>query len=254
MLSAFSLWHDSNNNKDIRLVMKIKLIYIILLFSFFLGIRVYNQVYSVYHPINDDVYEDISSLLTSETGVFCLLIPQKTYYRIGEKPQLDVLIVNKTDSVIYLPGCLDGSSFKLRYPVANVEILNKEPRRRQFCPTVNPLTSQEIRRLEPGECFNPIHSYMIETRIFQADSFLFTKEHQMVTINDFWPPESLDADNYLLPGKYQLQFSYSTKKDTNVIMGWNIHPHFSDVDSSFCNKIPEIELKSNIVTLIYRIF
>ncbi|MCD7900800.1 MAG: hypothetical protein LUH22_13280 [Bacteroides sp.] len=167
---------------------------------------------------------------------------------------MDVLILNRTDSTIYLPACLDGSSLKLRYPAANIEILNGRKRTVRFCPMFNPLVSRQIRKLEPNECFNPIDAYTVEIKSYPADSILCRVDQERVSIEKFWTPKGLDLENYLLPGKYELQFTYNTKRDSGVLSGWNIVPDWSDVNLDFFDRIPEVEIKSNIVTLTYKIF
>lgn len=52
--------------------MKIKLVYVILIFLFCICLRIYNQVYSEFHPICEEVKEEITSKLNSDTGIVCL--------------------------------------------------------------------------------------------------------------------------------------------------------------------------------------
>src|SRR5690554_5345536 len=107
--------------------MKRKKTYIfILIVITLIGIRIYRQYQAEFITIEESVYSDIQDKIEIDSGIVCVLIPKKTYYRIGEKPQLEVLIINKTDSTIYLPGCLDGSDIRTRLPYCDFLVLNRK--------------------------------------------------------------------------------------------------------------------------------
>ncbi|NDV59363.1 hypothetical protein [Bacteroides sp. 519] len=236
--------------------MKIKLIYIIIFFLIFLiGTRGYNYFYSEYLPYDEKTSEAIYQHIEKDSGIICVLIPHKTHYRIGERPELDVLIINKTDSTIYLPGNMDGSSYGFRLPVTDFKVLNRKPRKYGlFCPMFNPMVPDELRRVKPGECFNPFNTYRIETIHYAADSILGWDAQTLTRMKNYWPHEALDAHNFLLPGNYDIQFVYSTKKDSTVLMGLNISNEWPKEKMNILDSIPVVELKSNVVRLKYRIF
>jgi hypothetical protein len=113
--------------------------------------------------------------------------------------------------------------------------------------------------LKPNEYFNPINNYKFVIDTFPADTVLGLK---MEPYSDWmypWTPQNLKGEKFLLPGKYKLQFVYSTKVDTAKFHNWLIRSSFpgqqeEEFDTTLLNKIPEILIKSNIVELKYRIF
>ena len=217
-----------------------------------IGIRVARNIHSEMFPVEEKVYNEIEELLNIDSGIVCVLIPQKTYYRIGEKPQINVLIINKTDSTIYLPNCLDGSSDMTRLPYCDIEILNMNTRKwgKEFVDVMpNSLVEYDLQLLRPNEYFNPL-DYKIDITKSEPDSMFFFKTQTISQLTGNWLPSGLDAKNYLLPKNYKIQFVYNTK-DTSTIRGWNTHRHFS-LDK--LDSIPKISIKSNIVTLKYRLF
>jgi hypothetical protein len=219
------------------------------------GIRVARDIYSEMFPIEEKVYDEIEELLNSNSGIVCVLIPQKTFYRIGEKPQINVLIIHKTDSTIYLPYCLDGSSDMTRLPYCNIEILNMHTGKWEMgfvCGVVNPLVENDLQLLRPNECFNPL-AYKLDIIKFELDSISFFESHTITQLAGNWLPSGLRAKNYLIPKNYKIQFVYDTK-DTTTTYGWNTHENFTNFNLDRLDSIPRISIKSNIVTLKYRLF
>ena len=234
--------------------MRIKLLYIIIPLLILIGFRVFHQFQSEIFTVNETVQEEIDSLLKIDTGVVAVLIPRKTYYRIGESPQLDVVILNRTDSTIYLPGYLDGSANKTRQPYSDFKILNRNVSGSRFIDVMpNPLVRGDLKRLQPNDCFNPINDYHIQIDTFPPDTLFGNQTEISISLENFWSPESLDGNNFLLPGSYDVQFVYCTIEDTTILRRWNIHENFTDFDLNLLDSIPEVDIKSNIVTLKYRL-
>jgi hypothetical protein len=203
---------------------------------------------------DEKMFLEIDKLLQIDTGIICVLIPEKIYYRIGEKPQVSVLIINRTDSIIYLPNCLDGSSDRTRLPFCDIEILNMNTSKwgRQFIDVMpNPLIENDLQLLRPNESFNPL-GYRVVIEKFEPDSILFFEPSTITKLTGNWLPKGLNARNYLLPKNYKIQFVYSTE-DTTTFRNWNIHEHFSDINLDRLDSIPKINIKSNVVTLKYRL-
>ena len=234
---------------------KIKLLWIFLIVSILAGIRIARNIYSEMFPMEEKVYNEIEELLNTDSGIVCVLIPQKTFYRIGEKPQINVLIINKTDSTIYLPNCLNGSSDMTRLPYCNIEILNMNTWKwgiEIIDVMPNPLVESDLQLLRPNEYFNPLDN-KIDVKKYEPDSILFFDSHTITQLTGNWLPKGLSAKNYLIPKNYKIQFVYDTK-DTTTFQGWNTHEYFTDFNMDRLDSIPKISIKSNIVTLKYRLF
>lgn len=235
--------------------MKIKLIYIIIVLLFLIGLRVFHQIQAEIIAVHDEVYANIDSLLDIDTGIVCILIPQKTYYRIGEKPQIDILIINRTDSSIYLPGCLDGSADLTRLPYCDIKVLNRKIGTRKFLDVnPNPLVKGDLQILKPNDFFNPLNRYRLQIDTLPPDTLLGSKISISTSLENYWPSPILDGKNYLIPGRYEIQFVYSTVRDTIILHDWNINKGFQDFNLNILDSIPRIKIKSNIVTLKYRLF
>lgn len=222
---------------------------------FLIGIRVTRNLYNEsgmipLRPEDEKVFLEIDSILNIDTGIVCVLIPHKIFYRIGEKPQIDVLIINRTDSTIYLPNSLDGSSDRTRLPYCDIEILNSKKRKGFIDVMPNPLVENDLQLLRPNECFNPISNYKLDIQIYQPDSILFFKPNTITQLTGAWLPQGLNASNYLIPKNYKIQFAYSTK-DSTTIRGWNV---CKDFNLNKLDSVPRINIKSNAVTLKYRLF
>ena len=229
---------------------------VFLLIITLIGIRVYRQYQAELITIEDNVYSDIQDRTEIDTGIVCILIPKKTYYRIGERPQLDVLIINSTDSTIYLPGCLDGSDISTRLPYCDFLVVNRKNRTRTNWIDVNPnpLTNLDLQVLEPGECFNPLSEYKILTRTYERDSVLQLPQGKITELYNFWEPQSLQGGNFLIPGNYEIQFIYSTISDDKILFDWNLPVNdLNEFNIDLLDRIPRIQIRSNIVELKYRI-
>lgn len=231
---------------------------VIVLIVLLAGIRSGSYFISEYFRYDEDIENEITRRINKDTGVICLLIPRKLYYRIGERPELDVVIVNKTDSVIYLPGNMDGSSLGMRLPATDFKVLNRNNRRhRMYCATFNRMVPGELTRLAPGECFNPLDRYRIEKRFHEANTVLGFDERTSFSLENYWPHEGLDGDNFLLPGSYDVQFIYSTVRDTTDRIMFGFLPgewDWPEEKMPLLDSIPQVELKSNVVRLRYGIF
>jgi hypothetical protein len=230
---------------------KIKIVYVIIVFLVLIGFRIYNQYQSIFDTISEEVYDEINHIIETDTGIVCVLIPQKTYYRIGENPQINVLLINKTDRTIYLPGCLDGSSIPFRLPYCDVKLLNrKKIMPRMLCGMTNPMRESDLQMLKPNECFNPLNRYWLQIETFPPDSLLNFNESVITELSNYFPPAILDGQDFLIPGEYQIQFVYSTMPDSTIFFGWNTS---ADFRLELFDSIPQISITSNIVKLKYRI-
>ncbi len=231
-------------------LMKIKLTYLLYFVIFLIALRIFRQIQRNTIPIEDVVYEELNQISQTDTGIVIMLIPNKTYYRIGEKPDLDVLLVNNTDSTILLSSCLDGSSDGTRLPYCDLKILNKKAKHRPICLLPNSLLPSDLKWVPSGKSFNIIDGHKI-----RRDTSNNSNEKPFVrtTLENYWYPRGFEGTNYLLPGNYKVQFHYNTI-DTTTFQGWNANEDFELFDTILLHQIPKINIKSNIVTLKYRLF
>lgn len=194
--------------------------------------------------MDDMVYDEINHLLNADSGIVCILIPQKKYYRIGESPLIDIAIINMTDSVIYLAGCLDGSWDSVRMPCCDMRILNRKTRQKKHVDLLpNTLEATDFQLLKPNEAFNPINRYYLQVDTVKS---LYISAR----LKNYHSPPSLDGRNFLLPGRYDLQFVYSTNNCTATLHGWNTDENVQEI----LDRVPSIEIKSNVATLHYSLF
>ena len=203
---------------------------------------------------DEKMFLEIDDFLQTDTGIICVLIPQKVYHRIGETPKINVLIINRTDSAIYLPNCLDGSSDRTRLPFCDIKILNTNTRNwgKQFIDGMpNPLIENDLQLLRPNESFNPL-GYRLYIQKFEPDSIVFFKPCAITQLTGHWLPRGLNARNYLIPKNYKIQFVYSTE-DTTTFRGWNTHENFTNFNLDRLDSIPKISIRSNVITLKYRL-
>jgi hypothetical protein len=224
--------------------MKIKLGYIIFVFLALLCIRVFNQLRSEVFVMDDMVYDEINQLLNVDSGIVCILIPQKKYYRIGESPLIDIAIINMTDSAVYLAGCLDGSWNSVRMPYCDMRLINRKTRQKKHVDLLpNMLEAIDFQLLKPNEAFNPINRYYLQVDTLKS-------LHVSPRLQNYHSPPSLDGRNFLLPGRYDLQFVYSTNNCTATLHGWNTDERVQEI----LDRVPSIEIKSNVATLHYSLF
>jgi hypothetical protein len=233
--------------------MKIKLSYILIFVITLIAWRIFNQIRTNYIPYSEKDYDKISEFLDIDTGIVAILIPNKKYYRIGENPDFDLIFINRTDSVIYLPGSLDGSPNKTRLPYCDFEVLNRKINKRGTIDvTPNPLIKEDLVRLEPNESFNAFNN---KTLIFRNNGYdsLFNSQIYNNSIHDFWSPFEFGHKRFIWPGKYELRIIYSTIPDTNIFAGWNTS-EIHEINDNIIDSIPKFETKSNIVTIRYSLF
>ena len=235
--------------------MKVKIVYVIMALVILLGLKIFYEYKARISGEEEYVYDDIQTLIEIDTGIVAILIPQKTYYRIGESPQLDVVLINRTGKRIYLPGCLDGSSDKIRLPYCDFVILNPGLEFNRFIDVnPNPLLKEDLVLLNPNESFDPLKNYQLRMDTFPADTLLGLDTHVSTRLNKFWTPRGLYGNNFLIPGNYDIQFVYSTEDSIETFLGWNCSDVSCRFVASYIDSIPRFTAKSNVVRLKYRLF
>jgi len=58
---------------------KIKLLCILIIGVLLIGVRVARNIYSEMFPMEEKVYDEIEERLNADSGIVCVLIPQKTF-------------------------------------------------------------------------------------------------------------------------------------------------------------------------------
>ena len=177
--------------------------------------------------------------LSKRINLRCTLKPDKLVYKIGELPKFTVEIENNTRQEIYLPGSLDGSDVKWRFPHCYYSIsrpsLNvrfEEGKIYSRCGNMNPLRPDDFKLVKPGEKFNPYDGPYFRNYA--------TK----------------DTTTFDRPGTYRIKFYYSTKsKDISGFFG-DLSPDRRETDSMtlvsllpILEKVPRIELASNEIEI-----
>jgi hypothetical protein len=89
----------------------------------------------------------------------CVLVAGRDTYEIGELPQIEVRIVNRSSKDIVLIGSLDGSAANWRFPRCRFEVLdpsgNPGEGSSKMCGNMNTLKPSDFVTISPGEAFNP---------------------------------------------------------------------------------------------------
>jgi hypothetical protein len=233
-------------------VMKIKLVYLLTFLVLLLGWRIFYQVRANNIAVIDNDYYEISNHLANDSGIVAILIPNKTYYRLGEKPDMDLILLNRTDSVVYLPGSLDGSAIPTRLPYCDYIVQNRKVKRKYWIDAnPNPLINEDLVRLEPNEYFNAFDNLSLLIKDYGYDSLLNTN-NKVTKMHDFWSPFNFGHKSIIWPGRYDIQVVYSTKNDTSFFAGWNLSDR--NFNSNYLDSIPEIYILSNAVSIRYSLF
>jgi hypothetical protein len=125
--------------------------------------------------------------------IICDIQSERSAYREGDFPVLWVRIFNASNETIYLPGSLDDSERKKRYPHVFFEITGPpggvQERQLVGCGHINALRASDFVEIEPGQFLNP-YSRIDGGRFFQSLKLGMTRLSK--------------------PGEYQVTFHYST--------------------------------------------
>ena len=127
----------------------------------------------------------------------CVLSSPRSEWRLGEKVDLRVRIINRSSESVRLIGSLDGSDIGWRFPHCTFEIVGPdgaptESDNLRRCGNMNDLRHEEIVEVAPGASFDPYQ---------KLDNYGFF-EHWI-----FY------SDPFKEPGEYKLRFRYSTETD-----------------------------------------
>ena len=212
--------------------------FLLFLILTFLIIIAVNQINWVSHTTIKSENEQIEAIKNNTDSIVCILKANKRKYKVGEIPDIEVEIINKTDSTILMVGSLDGSDLGVRYPISqflvkhqafgNVEFPTS------FCPMLNKTRALDFKRVESGFSFNP---------------------YEAIDDYGFFTPQNLAGHNFIIPGIYTLSYYYSTIKVKGLYLRTTNEPVFREAEPfhNLWRQVPKIELKSNTITIEYNL-
>ena len=179
----------------------------------------------------------ITELLNKENSINCILKANKRIYKLGEKPDLFVQIVNKLDTSITLIGSLDGSAIGARFPICQFSVKHKILGNSLnslfpsfYCATLNPTRIEDFQTISSNESFNP---------------------YQKIDDYGYFGADQLEGINFYFPGIYEITFYFLT--DPNVIengLGYDDHLIPTSLKVLW-EEVPKLDLTSNTITIEY---
>lgn len=180
----------------------------------------------------ETINQSDASISIDSTDFGCKLTASRTVYELGELPDLTVEISNFSNSEVYLIGSLDASEERWRMPycyytIEKPKIDSVPPTGR--CGNMNTLRPKDFVLVRPNETFNPYKD---------IDGFGFFDSYE---INR--------PENFRNKGIYKIQFHYSTKSDTLENYLGDSYKANKDRLRRLFEKVPKIELSSNIVEI-----
>ena len=150
----------------------------------------------------------------------------------GERQRFEVTLTNRTDLPMWLPGSLDNSSDRGRYPYCYFEITGPSgwsPEVLLRCGNQNPMREQDFVLLRPGQAFDP---------------------HANIDNYGFFGPAELEAQTFSVPGTYQVQFFYSTNSRNLEEWKGSLNPEDTTPTQVMerWKRVPRVEVASNTVS------
>lgn len=164
------------------------------------------------------------------TTLKCILTADRTEYKLGEVPQLEVKITNVSHKKVYMIGALDGSEMLWRMPYCYYTIEKTGGRidtpRASRCGNTDPIQKDDFIALKPGASFNPYFK-----RFYPGPYFL---------------PVSIKE-----PGTYKIRFNYnSNSREMDSFDGrFNRLDKDSMAVRALFPKAAKIELTSNEIEI-----
>ena len=242
----------TKNKKLIKAIFKYLLIFLVSLLLFNQSVWVTKSTIEVESLEMDELRNNIDPFV-------CILSTSKRKYKVGDKPVLNVEIINKSDSAVLMVGSLDGSDIGIRLPICKYtvkhQILGDISTTGFQCGNVNPIREFDFKEVPAEARFDPYE---------RVDDYSYFSSR-----STFW-------DQFLIPGIYKLKFRYSTMDKDNIF--WT-RKKMQDVDStmikwyfaegkedvyyrelrkkktldSLWNLVPDLELESNTLTIEYKL-
>jgi hypothetical protein len=185
-------------------------------------------------PPADEVAEDDSpgpadaEPLAEAGPLGCVLTAEPTGV-VGRPHRIAVRLLNRTDAEILLVGCLDGSSWGKRFPHCRYEVTGPDGRPRSLrlvgCGNVNGLRADDFVAVPPRGEFDPFDP------IPGRGSF---------------GTDELGGGLFDIPGKYRIQFVYSTA--ATEIGRWFGNAADPAIVALLA-RVPKVEVRSNVLEL-----
>lgn len=175
----------------------------------------------------------------TKTDIILNIKSDKKIYQLGEKPKIEVRLINKSNKTLNFFTSLDGSSDSLRYPYAGFKIFRNDSLLKHHylisCGNMDGISKKCFFSVKRNQFFDPQN---------QAPWV-----YQDKIIND-----SMTFSNI---GKYQVMYFYSTNQDTlSGWLGWNVDFEFRTSNKNYQDSLityykkwfkdmPQIELQSD---------
>jgi len=201
--------------------------------------------------------EKINFLEQNKDAFVCVLKANKRKHQIGEKPDIQVQILNKTDSTVLMVGSLEGSEYEFRLPFSRFiiehELFGAVKSTFFGCAMTNPLKESNFESVNSKSGFDP-----------------YGEQYN-------YSAQNLKASHFLMPGIYHIKYYYSTIEDGEMNHSINEMIEFDaqmeklyeaggreavlreekrrkERLDSLWKRIPKIELESNTITIEYDLF
>lgn len=229
---------------------------ILYIFVAFVTVLAINQFVWISSTTIEKEKAEIKKRKSFSNSLTCILKAKKRIYKIGENPEFQIEIVNKTDSSFNLVGSLDGSGIGIRLPICMFfvkhQMFGKLDRRGFICGNVNSIREVEFKKVQPHNSFDP---------------------YQKIDDYGYFSSYNMSWEQFLVPGIYNVKFLYSTM-NKNSYLNWSIEKDTSltnwyfdngkeevyygilnqeRIIDSLWNLVPEIELESNEISIQYKI-
>ncbi|MFT3822631.1 MAG: hypothetical protein QM731_01880 [Chitinophagaceae bacterium] len=163
----------------------------------------------------------------------CTLTSDKTIYKLGEVPKLEVRIINNTKKAVYLIGSLDGSASGRRMPACYFNIEKPHPDTVHFfgCGVTNSIRPADFQQVKPAQQFDPYQT---------KDDYGYFTDYV-----------ATQPATYRQPGTYKIQFHYSTAANNlHEFVGTSWSRNYDSLQlKDMLSRIPKIELVSNEIEI-----
>ncbi|MBC8290196.1 MAG: hypothetical protein H8E37_07750 [Planctomycetes bacterium] len=166
--------------------------------------------------------------------IVCEISAKETNYVVGESPEIEVRLHNKTEQAVTLVGSLDASDMGWRYPYCIFDIKGPPGHLGPGigrCGNTNPLRKKDFVKVAAGEKFDPF---------MRIDDY------------GFFDSSGLDFTRFQVPGKYKVTFKYSTKSSNlQKWVGLEAPPAKDSEVARLFGQVPKFETKSNTIELTF---
>jgi hypothetical protein len=181
----------------------------------------------------DDASKTSTDMVENRAPLSCTIRGEPTC-KLGNVPDVSVVITNQTKTDIYLVGSLDGSHCKWRYPFCYFEVIRPDGRLAlppgKGCGHANELREKDFVKVPPGGTFDP---------------------YQEIDEGGFFLSCQLTASAFRTAGEYRIRFVYSTKYDDIIAWvgdGVATAAEYKKLLGMF-RQVPKVEIRSNEIKI-----